>query len=190
MYAFLCQRWRPNFDTSENGTKVNCPQKYIPSNIFPTRCQLHSPFASWCWDRLAGCPEKCYHQGCITMQNTPRHRKMQFHIWTLTTLAFLSIMFWGFTGEKGGERKEIAGNYSVCSCKYKKYRLFSSAILSLSWHLRQKNQAIEKGRNRKPTLLFLVVWWFFNTGSPLQTDEFCSECVRKPNLLLSPTKLV
>lgn len=73
---FLCQRWRTNFDTSENSIQVNCTQKYIPSNIFPTRCRLCPRLACWWRGSCAGFPEKCYHQDCFMMQNTPGHPKI------------------------------------------------------------------------------------------------------------------
>lgn len=76
VHIFLCQRWRTNFDTLENSIKVNCTQKYIPSNIFPTRCQLCPRLACRRGGSCAGFPEKCYHQDCIMMQNTPGHQKM------------------------------------------------------------------------------------------------------------------
>lgn len=76
VHIFLCQRWRTNFETSENNIKVNCPQKYISEPYFPHV----PPDARWpcllMLRQLCGLPEKCYGQGCIAMQNAPRHQEM------------------------------------------------------------------------------------------------------------------
>lgn len=92
------------------------PKQTIPRSTFQT---IVSPYAVRHVLALPADPEKSYHQDCIINAKytwTPKDVIPPLKIYN-TTLAYWSTVLWGFIGGKGGERAEIADNYSMGSCK-------------------------------------------------------------------------